>query len=630
MVSTALWLTLLAAPSLGEVKLERLPLLPGKADLAVWRQLWRAPVFGGVAPTIWVRAAGPEATAALAALGWPAEPELWTPVRLDAAGLQVAVDALGLELRAAPAHRVLLDLSRVESGVERVHLGSGVEAARRGRGTLVGVIDTGIDLSHPAFRDRRGRSRVVAVWDQDAAEGQAPARFDYGHECRRQAIADDRCTLADAAGHGTHVAGIAAGADGVAPEALIAVVRSDTFTRIADAVAYLVALADELDLPLVINTSIGGHYGAHDGRTPIEQYLGRVLGRGRLLVAAAGNDGDTGLHLGSTLDAVPQRVALAGLPWSRPVELTVELWARPKARVEVAVELWRGGQLVAATDLVAPDSELIEAELSDGAGFAVALAYSIELDQTHRQERRTLLVDLGACRAPTADAFIALRLTGAGRVDGWLHQSDYRYGLVRFADAPFDGWLAGDGLRSIVVPATSADVITVGAYTTRTEWLAENREPYGLADTARGVLALFSSRGPTTAPQLTGTKPDLAAPGSVVASARAASIPPGPNTLDAERMVMQGTSMAAPHVTGAVALMLEVDRELEPAQARDQLTRAARSDANTGAVPNPAWGYGKLDAAAAVGLAEREARGCAATASGWALVAVLLLLRRRW
>ena len=104
--------------------------------------------------------------------------------------------------------------------------------------------------------------------------------------------------------------------------------------------------------------------------------------------------------------------------------------------------------------------------------------------------------------------------------------------------------------------------------------------------TGLGLLSPFSSQGPSTRLGSTGVKPDLCAPGSFVVSARAGHLAMDADTVDAELMVMQGTSMAAPHVTGTVAAMLARDPSLDLAEVRRLLRRTARSDAATGLVPN--------------------------------------------
>jgi hypothetical protein len=226
------------------------------------------------------------------------------------------------------------------------------------------------------------------------------------------------------------VAGIAAGSGspgGVAPDAKIAVVRSDTFTRLGDAVLYLIDLAEDMDVPLVINASVGGQYGPHDGRTPLESYLGSVLGEGRLMVAAAGNDGNDRIHVGADLDAEPVRIAVDGVPYGKPVEVVVDLWCHRSEQVLLGIELWDGDSLVASTPLAAPDSELLDGALAAAGKKVIDFSYGVELDDTHHLVHRSIVID-GADGELPVGGRLALRLSGDGHVDGWVSQSDYRYG----------------------------------------------------------------------------------------------------------------------------------------------------------------------------------------------------------
>jgi len=150
---------------------------------------------------------------------------------------------------------------------------------------------------------------------------------------------------------------------------------------------------------------------------------------------------------------------------------------------------------------------------------------------------------------------------------------------------------SADHTRTISIPGTSRRILTVGSYVTRGEAFE------------RGKISDFSSRGPT---RFGHQKPEIAAPGQSIISARSSdsssiSRPPNPDNLHTS---MPGTSMAAPHVTGAVALVLSRRPGLTSEQVKQILVRSARVDTFSDSAPDNTWGAGKLDAAAAVALAE--------------------------
>lgn len=592
------------------LELPRVTRLEAKADLTLWRSV--APdrlVYSRERRPVFVRPHDAAAVETLRRAGVRARLGEWSPVRLDSVALLEILGAVGkTEVRAAPALRPMLDISLPEIRAPEVHRGEGLERGRDGTGVLVGIIDMGLDLTHPAFSRADGSSRVVAIWDQDAVAGSPPSRFGYGRFCATLDIVADGCGVTDPSGHGSHVTGIAAGADGVAPGADIALVRSATFTHLADAVLFLVELADERDQPLVINISVGGHYGAHDGQTPLESYIERILGPGRLAVAAAGNDGAGRFHLGADLQPEPQRVSIDQVPWGTPTEIIVELWTTPGTEIELTLELWIDGNLETVAPLSAHGAEYLDGDIDVDGRVIAQVAFGAEVVPDNGLARRTVLIDPTGADSPPAGTTLALAMTGRGRLNGWIRQSDYRYGMARFGRALGSGWLSGDGVSSITVPATSPSMIAVGSYSVRHRWLSEVAGEQGVPPVPFGSLSAFSSRGPTLAPELTGSKPDLIAPGSIIASARAMDVPAGANTLDASRMLMQGTSMAAPHVTGALALMLEADPGLTPATARALLQQTARRNGLAGEEE----GAGRLDAFAAVALVESRAPGCAA------------------
>lgn len=608
--STVIWGITLALTPPKLLELERLPRLAGKADLHLWREVTNGNiVYSQTKRPLFALPKDPAALEQLKALGIDTELGRWTPLFLTNSDLVHVMSSVdGLEIRRARAHAPLLDRSLPEMQIDQVHEGLHLELSRKGNGVLVGIVDTGIDIHHAAFRKPNGSTRIIAVWDQDAPNQNSPEPFDYGYECKRRDIESGACTISDAIGHGTHVAGIAAGLKGVAPEADIAVVRSDTFTRIADAVLYLTNLADKRDQSLAINLSVGGQYGAHNGKTPLELYLSDLVGKGKIIAAAAGNYGADRIHVGAELKAEWSRVELDSLPQHKDIETLIELWSPGGTVSELALELWRDNRALVRVPLRVQDSEFLVGELRLDNTLLGEVSCGVELDSDSGKSVHS--ISYTSLNPLPDQVFVALALRGEGRVDGWLGHNDYRYGQARFGLARDSGWLSGDGEDSITVPATAKKIIAVGAYNTRSSWISDEGEAHQLSPLPEfGALALFSSMG---APRAEWVKPDLSAPGSLIASARSSLLPPGPNFVNGDDIVMQGTSMAAPHVTGVLALMLEAFPSLTPARARKFLQWTARHDEYTGTVPNTEWGYGKVDAMAAVQMAEQEAPGCSA------------------
>ncbi len=187
-----------------------------------------------------------------------------------------------------------------------------------GSGVLVGIIDTGVDLSHPDLKFPNGTSKVVYLWDQTAS-GKPPAGFTYGVECSSSEINNGKCTERDTFGHGTHVASIVASSGnasgkyrGIAPGASLIVVKSGspicegeswTFedNAILDGLQYLVDRARALGQKLVINLSLGGNIGGHDDTSPFELILNDLSAQGVVVIVAAGNEANTNIHATGSL-----------------------------------------------------------------------------------------------------------------------------------------------------------------------------------------------------------------------------------------------------------------------------------------------------------------------------------------
>src|SRR6184192_2432512 len=224
------------------------------------------------------------------------------------------------------------------------------------------------------------------------------------------------------------------------------------------------------------------------------------------------------------------------------------------------------------------------------------------------------MYDADPTHAPAAGTWVITirvdHLGGSGRFDLWEYATSSTLG-----DTQISG--GGDNAYLVSSPGNAARAITVAAYVNRVNWVAQGGTFQFTVREQVGDLATFSSPGPTRSVRdslPSRQKPELSAPGKGVFSVySSASNPAAPAALiatDGRHVLFSGTSMSTPMVTGSVALLLERKPDLTPEQVRTILTGSARQDGFSGVsyagfgggVPNPSWGYGKLDVQAALAL----------------------------
>ena len=185
---------------------------------------------------------------------------------------------------------------------------------------MIGVIDTGFDLSHPAFRDDEGKLRVDALLVQSVDEDeQTFSEREFTAKQIETGWKNGSNPGADEDGHGTHVASMAAGSrfnsvSGVAPKARLVLVKTD-FIRLTEATKWCFDKAGTR--PVVVNMSLGGHHGGHDGASREERTLERMSGPGRIIVLAAGNEREDDIHVGARFSAGQTEVALMDISTAR-------------------------------------------------------------------------------------------------------------------------------------------------------------------------------------------------------------------------------------------------------------------------------------------------------------------------
>jgi subtilisin family serine protease len=584
-----------------------------------------------------------------------------TPAQIDFVAESEALDRLHVSRRLRPS----LDVSRAAMHADQVQAGTGLDRPYTGKGVIVGVVDTGIDIRHPAFTNLDGSTRILAVWDQTVEYDDGskhPAGFDYGIECTaedinrflRGAPALESCVTDDGKpidgipteGHGTHVAGIAASSDavyrGIAPDAALVVVRAHFEEgSILDGVHYVFNKCKTYGRPCVVNLSLGTTAGAHDGTAVIEQILAAETGPGRAIVAAAGNEATTddqqvfghvrlsrsgagGLLKGPIF--FPDSQYLNNDDYSAAVDVWNDGTAVTKFHVtaaEVNNQVVTVHNAFAGTFVEPPaDGSLYTEPLQDAANKVWAYVhYATAIDPANKRRETLVAIDRcpgdpcvsggkidGAVSSFSRRMFIlSVENSASDRIDMWpINASGLFFGPDPVSlDFTWPGLAAathtlagGDADLTITIPATSADVIAVGSYITKTSWTDVNGAAQAMGG-QKGYLSAFSSRGPAGDGRV---KPDVAAPGEWITSAHSKSDATLPkNWSPAEGWVnLLGTSMASPHVAGLVALMFERNPTLAPADlvgAKGLLTRNTQATAGSGTLPNSGFGYGAVDAA---------------------------------
>ncbi len=473
-----------------------------------------------------------------------------------------------------------------------------------GQGVLVGAVDTGVDFGHGDFRDAVDHTRFAAIWDQTVA-GAGPAAHPYGTLWTHDQIDAGACGETDLDGHGTHVMGIAGGDGsqtgggtpaftyaGMAPRADLAFVKTDFSTGgILDGVAWLFELAASRGQSAVVNLSLGTQYGPHDGTSDFEAGLTALAGPGRIIVKSAGNDRAAGKHAetNATTAGAVVTLSVSGSATGRSFGIDGYYDAGDRVRVKLVTPagtvvgpIAAGGESAAYPGVSTPNGTVYLANDSTG------LRRNVYLEVTAAGAPQTL-------NGTWTITFIADAVGPQnGRVDLWRFSASAGLGA---------SFVTGNqpARELISEPGNAAGVVTVGSYVTRTGWTGCNGVAAAFSGTpAAGNLSTFSSPGPTRDGRM---KPDVVAPGEAVLSTTswdlAPSCPASPAASsyanDAmNHVALRGTSVAAPHVTGAVALLLEKRGALTPDDVREYLAGHAKRDAFTGASAGNDWGAGKL------------------------------------
>ena len=495
----------------------------------------------------------------------------------------------------------------------------------RGKGILVAIVDSGIDYSLWDFRNPDGTTRIRALWDQSIA-GNPPAGYSIGTEYTQEQINEalsmvnqqERNQIVpsrDISGHGTAVAGIAAGnggqpgmpADegngngiqagmpedtgtsagisyrsdssavaeqyaGVAPESELLIVkmgspRADGFprtTELIQGVDYVIKKALELRMPVAVNISFGNTYGPHDGSSLLERFLDDISNYWKSVICVGtGNEGTSAGHTAGRMRENQEEVVQLGVQTNEPA-LNVQIWKSYVDQADISLVSPSGVRVGPIQEILGPQRFVLgntEILLYYGEPSPYSVRQEIFIDFLPRQS----YIDSGVWKI-----ILTPRKIVNGEYEMWLPSQ----GVLNVGTA----FLYPESGATLTIPSTASRVVTVGAY-----------------DALNYAYADFSGRGARTEytagyENVAAFKPDLAAPGvNVMTAAAGGGYAP-----------VTGTSFATPFVTGGAALLMEwgIVRNNDPylygEKVKAYLRRGARELPGFTEYPNPQVGYGAL------------------------------------
>ena len=526
---------------------------------------------------------------------------------------------------------IQMDTTRLVVNAEKVYTGEGLPQSYTGCGVVVGVQDIGFDLTHPNFYSAdMSKYRIKALWDQLSRDTIGSTLYVGRDYVGREALLELKHPIdGETQTHGTHTAGIAAGSGaegngdispyrGMACDADLVLVDNAAdnaslidpkdyykFTYATDALGfkYIFDYAERMHQPCVINFSEGSSQDFHGYDQLYYELLAKLIGPGRIIVSSAGNDGARNSYIHKNIGKERAGAFIMGN------EKRFSCTAKSKQTFTFRVSVYDNVSSPQIVDIStvnvcnAQDSLLTDSLLVGGKKYIWrVLAYPNSYDA-----RETAYDFQISSPSKLGDSpQVSLQVMGRDADIELYRMSGYMF--PHSLDPVLD---AGDCRYTIFSPSSSPDVICVGSTSYRTQFVNYLGEKKVYDSGQKGIRSSFSAMGPTLDGRI---KPDVMAPGQNIISSYSTFFINNPKNVNASVKsdvrhfeyngrtyawnVNAGTSMSAPVVTGAIALWLQADPTLTPADCLEIFAKTCSHYDTSLSYPNNLYGYGQIDVAA--------------------------------
>ncbi|MBR1735446.1 MAG: S8 family serine peptidase, partial [Firmicutes bacterium] len=344
----------------------------------------------------------------------------------------------------------------------------------RGAGTLVGILDTGINYKDEEFLYEDNTSKIAYIWDQTKRGEGNGENVRYGREYSRQEIdaalnGGEDIGVNDENGHGTLLAKLSAGRiSGAAPDAELVIVklkeakqsiREDNYiftdavgfesSDIMTAVNYLYSVSQRLGKPISICIGLGTNTGSHSGYSVIESFIGQIaLKNGVIVCAATGNEGNAEHHSYGTIeDGTAKSIEISVGERERGFIVDIWTYIPDKIVLSITSPLW---ETIRNIQILPNYSQNFKLPLSES---EITITYYSSLPEGELELYEIKMLN------PTSGIW-QINITGeevdSGFYHSWLPISDFLRSNTIF--------LSPDSYTTLTIPSSGTSIIAVGGY----------------------------------------------------------------------------------------------------------------------------------------------------------------------